>query len=864
MNKHSVKSILFSLLLLTLAASLVSGALADVYFRTDGDLKESEKGGSVNCNTTDILVPGMDIEFSSDFVGDTDAYDIVQGYSVYINGQLYNYYAQKILDCRVPFQVWHSTMIDEKMVYANVVVKTTVGNAYYDYYLTVKEGEVKPLCDEHILEFNMSGIRNAVYTKCENTPGKYYLSSCTGNYRCVVCGMETAWTVFRFSEENSPSIVDHPDGSSSDSIFEDMPVDTGLTNQLRQKAHSLISNVYTDMAESNENDPVYQAASESLRILTDPVGGTYDLAVDLTTQAQEKEVLERALIEMLYGMEYGNTTYSELAQLVDKSGNVINDCDFSIVTDLMEAKGGMLTDTVQGMAESIEYAVSTTRGAEALASFDLQFFSSEEAAHLHDSFVQYMEQYPAVEGTERFFEMQRTEQDLKELQNIMEQKESQANSTYKVKGISIGVNALFTALGIACNYFVAEDRVDQTKNSVNEQLYALTAEKLQKIQILDHLQESMDPSSMLYSACEQVKSDIENDLNDLNSTDRRKELQEDGRLLLKFSCGTAVTVFAKSAASKIAGPVLTVTGISNVAADGLTGGGITDARDSADTVENILFIHRALESMDQENLSFYQSELYYILAKKELDYASDFNRIIYGKSWLTSRDEEERLTQDRTIIAAQKELLDAQNEIRTSFFEEKGLSFEAENNYDPEQIDRYLDGKYDFRTGSGGTIPSYINTNILGGIHDPVSELNLFGWTLKDNTRYEILAINKNDKGERILKVADTEGKVSYIKAADLPDSQELLEDKYNLYVDVTEKAIPVYIYPDNGFTSNVAGAVLGMENHLSPNSDYAAGYYHIMRMIVDNNEYYYWVRDTWGSDWYLKVSDAQYFMQNK
>ena len=55
--------------------SVVSVSCADVSLRTDGNLHVTEDGGQVHCNTTDILTSDMDIEFTSDFIGETNIQD---------------------------------------------------------------------------------------------------------------------------------------------------------------------------------------------------------------------------------------------------------------------------------------------------------------------------------------------------------------------------------------------------------------------------------------------------------------------------------------------------------------------------------------------------------------------------------------------------------------------------------------------------------------------------------------------------------------------------------------------------------------------------------------------------------------------
>lgn len=208
MSKFTTRLISVFLVLSSLLYT-VSTASAGVNIYAEGNLEQSETGIRIDCNTDDILTLGKDIELWSDYTGNDPIINEITGYTISVNGQLYNHYSGNSMRCHVPFQVWHSSMIDDTRVYVSGVINTTQGRGHYDYMFTVDQSQVKPLCTEHMFVFNLEGIEDVKVKQCEKDPLKHYLASCIGNYKCSVCGEETAKTRFTFDESNSPSITDH-------------------------------------------------------------------------------------------------------------------------------------------------------------------------------------------------------------------------------------------------------------------------------------------------------------------------------------------------------------------------------------------------------------------------------------------------------------------------------------------------------------------------------------------------------------------------------------------------------------------------------------------------------------------------------
>lgn len=211
MKIHNIlRTALFGLIFILILAA-VSAACADLTVTTDGDIElDDDEGLIVKCNTMDELSLGMTVDLYSAIVGDaSEATLTVYGYTVYINRQFYNYYPGLEFACHIPFQVWHSTMIDRTQVIAQVVVGTSKGKVTYTYRLTVNQEEVNPLCEEHVFVFDLDHLEDPVATCCSKDPEKHYLSSCIGNFRCTVCGYDTVRTRCAFDENVSPSIVEH-------------------------------------------------------------------------------------------------------------------------------------------------------------------------------------------------------------------------------------------------------------------------------------------------------------------------------------------------------------------------------------------------------------------------------------------------------------------------------------------------------------------------------------------------------------------------------------------------------------------------------------------------------------------------------
>ncbi len=207
--KRTLKWLLFPVLVLILIY-IHHPAMASVSVTMDGQLQHDQKyGGEVLCNTTDYLDINQDIELSSRFTKNTKTMNYVTGYRVVVNGQLYNQYQTKILDCRVPFDIWHSTMPDDTHVNVLVIVDTTVGKAMYDFQLEVNPESVKPLCEEHIFRFEVSDTENYTCRCCEEDPEYHYLESCFGKYVCTVCGAESEKGRFEFTEQTSPVKMPH-------------------------------------------------------------------------------------------------------------------------------------------------------------------------------------------------------------------------------------------------------------------------------------------------------------------------------------------------------------------------------------------------------------------------------------------------------------------------------------------------------------------------------------------------------------------------------------------------------------------------------------------------------------------------------
>ena len=643
--------------------------------------------------------------------------------------------------------------------------------------------------------------------------------------------------------------------------FENTTVSSSKVENLINQANNSIIDTFNELAQEKESG-LQNLASEALKILTDPVGGTYNAVMDGAFGKQEKDVLERAVIEMLYGIEYGNTTFSELSQIVEKDGSFVGDFAFNVMSEVKQHKTEGLSSVIQSKADSVYFAMSAT-GQDPKRLLEPIDFSPENLDHLIDSYDRYLENFEAAEGTDLRKAQSNVKKDLLDLKELSNENDSAKNTKTSIDAIGIGVDAFFTLVSVTLNYFVADEQVEKTLSSENAALHAVASEKVQKIEILTDLMTKLDKNSALYMACEQVRKDIQNDLEGfLSSTYRRKALRESGKDVIEFSCGVAVAIepVTSKALGGLAGNVLATSAIANVASNIITGGGVSDAIDYAETIENLTFVHNALLGMDTSDMSFFETELYYTLSKKQLDYASEMNMLVHGDSWIKRQDEEEKLSIDMGIVRAQRNLLNSQNAIRAEYFANNGIPFKAENGFDAGVINSYFMDKYDLVVNNE-EIPVYVDMQFYPTNIVPVSATLGFQPVgtfrkLEKHSKYEIVAVLEKD-GVDYLKIEDTKGVVSYVKVSDVPNGRKIVQDKYSLNIK-SGSYIPVYLVKDTGFI----GDIVGEKDFMYQNSDYAVGDYEMIRVVQYNEEYYYQVRDICGSEWYLKVADVQDLLQ--
>lgn len=823
---------------------------------------------SLEADTEYDLVDGREYHIWTQYYGTNAITQEVKGAEVYFNEILMYQCNDFFLDCHIPYKTWFPLLKDDKIDMV-IVFHTVYGDSAAPAVLQYRN-DAPPLCEQHTWQVNR---QKEIFAVCESDPAKHYLQEAYYDRVCTVCGLVQRNEIQQYQEDNSPIKAEHIFGSdgfclsegctgdkkTAVKMFENTKVPYKLAMRLRNTATSGTNKVYTQLAEEQEEYNIENAAGEALKVISNPVGGTYNAFADVIWDAQRKATLERAVVEMLYGVEYGDSTWTKLQGFVDEHGNNITKGNLNMASGIIGNTNTKLSDAVKDMGSSIEYALTATQGADAVPRFDVSELNADYLDDLLKQFADYKDKFPVPEGANKALEYQKVTDDLTELKEMLDKADLNATQKAKVTidGVSIGMDAFVTTVQITLNHLSAANRIDELNTSENEQLYAIMSDKLQKIDVLDKLMEELRPSSPLYAACEQVRNDIENDLSMLNSTEQRDALKEDGRLITEFSCGTIVTITG----SAVGEAVLMHTGISNVVANGITGGSINTAINIDETLENLTFVHEAMRDIDIFDATFYESELYYTLAKKELDYASQYNELIHNGAWFTNKDEKEKLSCEKDIVYAQAVLLDMQNDIRKDFYGKNGMTYEESNRYEAEVITDYFKGKYDFKTGET-PIQVYGNLNqISGGKYAEMEPFRLDGWTLEKNTDYEILSNVKDKDGEQYLKVRDTEGNVRYVMKKDVPNADEILGEKYQLYVDPAKNPISVYVYPDDGI-NDIIYALPWVEKHLGQNGDLAQGSYDIEKMITDNGEQYYQVLDPRGGEWYLKVSDVEKIMQ--
>ena len=533
---------------------------------------------------------------------------------------------------------------------------------------------------------------------------------------------------------------------------------------------------------------LYAASTDALIVLDNPVKALYYAVTD-GEKREEEFTLERAILEMLYGVEYGNTTLSEKFQQVDTLLEYAEK-PFDIISD----HAGNINDTADQIIETLKTKkenlnevfslIYSPSGADHYRNVDLDDITNDEWNYFLRKYNEDLDlKFGGKEIPQEWLQRKETLQEFADfygntnsgkITNNVKKSAESLDNIMKVAGISI--DALKTCIACVGNDLQASEENAKIKASQNKSLVALTSDRLNKIYILNKLIDQLEPGSALYNACNQVRKDIDNDLSGLNSTATREALYNNAELVTEFTCGVALTTVLDS--TTLAGSLDVVEAAKFIVEIG-TGGGVSEAVSYAETIKNLGYVNNALNSIKDKDLDFWSSELYYILAKKELDYASEMNSKAHGDSRLARTSNYEKLWEDYNNEEAQKELLDAQNKIRKEFFTKNGLSFTPQNPYNPKETLDFINNKYSFEV-KNETIKSQNVSEMIR-----TSALNLNAYHLKENMKYEIIqtGIYKYSSGNTYegVTLRDENGDVYLVHKGSIPGIQQLIDDRFNV-----------------------------------------------------------------------------------
>ena len=533
-----------------------------------------------------------------------------------------------------------------------------------------------------------------------------------------------------------------------------------------------VARTYKDLA----NDGVEFVAGELLQLISDPIGGLYDDVVQDLSGNQQNEVLQKVIVEMLYGEPSNTSTVKMLKEYAD-GFNFAKDSvglTFGIASDFLEGTIDKYDDIIRHYAEDIDKVYSSARGTVNTEPLNLSIMGPNDFKRILDKFDDHMQSFDHGSETGKLMQAR---QHFEEVAEIAEKRPQTKNNKMMIEKVGIGVDAALSLISIYLNHQQAAEEVEGLKNNSldqieNESLYSIATTQLQKLEVLDALMEELDPDTPIYAACKTVRSDIENNFVFLSSPAAREALRKDGEVVVKFGCGTALTISGSALAQGISGVLLT-TGLATLTTELTTGGAVGDAIDKHEMVQNIGVLEKAKDIIGSDNLNmgYLETELYYTIARMELDYATEINRLTYGNdNTLSLNMEQDLLNNAFAITMSQRQLLDRQNEIRKEVAEKNGMAIDVYNPYDEDVITEYRKSLYDFHVELD-KIPVY-QQNSSGGIEQKKTKSGKTTY-LPRKADYKIIASD----GE-YLTISDMTGNEMLIKKDDIPGIDYILEKK--------------------------------------------------------------------------------------
>ncbi len=647
---------------------------------------------------------------------------------------------------------------------------------------------------------------------------------------------------------------------------------SGLTSSLTAHVTDLttLGSAQSGIADSNEHNPLYQLSTEFLKLAMNPITGTYD-AVTGMAGAQEKEALERAIIEMLYGTEGDITTWNLSQYFSGRSEDELNSeraqaagdavGSISLGTEVTKVAVTSSHAYMANVSNQFDWAIQYVRRGLA---YDPPTLLSDYSVKDLDHLMEEVREVRTVTGADP----ERADLVLRDLEKYRNVKSGKTPETFEK--IGNGLTVLSIVLDAASLYFdlyntwsEASRANDALRQKESVSILGIADEILSKVEILDCLLQELDENTPLYGACRTVRDDLMNGFHGLHSTETRRAISETGKYVLDFSCKTTlnlVALFGSGTAKAAAGTASLYLGAAVLGAHGanfLNGGLTEDMNSLSEATENLLFIHNALLTIRTDRMSYYMTELYYTLAKKRLDYITQRNYFMHQDYWWsdsnTGTNEYKMFSAEYQIASEQGFLLSLQNGVREDVFDQAGAPTSFPNRYYSHALPGYafyLLHRFDVTLGSSWLWTYHFvpllqtRTNLLPAptLKSDIEGVPGFATVSLPLTKEEACEIlfTVMIGGKEYCFAASGSGRTFLVRASEIQDLEHILESKYH-------------------FQSGSTGFDRYRLSDTQPVQDgTVTGRFDVQYCRTFDNGVFYKVRDESGAYCYLSVDEVQ------
>ncbi|MBR4710463.1 MAG: hypothetical protein IKP10_00410 [Clostridia bacterium] len=574
-------------------------------------------------------------------------------------------------------------------------------------------------------------------------------------------------------------------------------------------------------AKDAENNLLYTMGTDLLRIAMNPITGTYDLFADEAFDAQRREVLERAVIEMLYGDDDGCTTWNMATGYMYKS-------DAELRSEYLQN----VSDGVQGISIGVDMAKESFKasGEALLAKMSLDFDDALMLAGRtqvgKQAAIQMLEYEPSqlddlirrvkaadVTAFEKKVDVKQITDSLEKLKSV-ERTSTQTGpkavntNVSKLEAVSKGLTVISVGLdffSLYCDIARSKQEADRGNDRLQQQglsaALAIAGDIMSKAEILDCLMAELDKDTDLYRACATVRADLLANFEGLRSTETRKHIVETGKYTLDFACKTTLNMlvlFGGEALSEAANTVGLYYGAIVLGAHGANFilGGLTEKMNSlSEATEALTYIQQALNSIKTDNMSFFMTELYYTLAKKRLDYVTERNYLLNADYWWSNaragKNEFLLMSAEYMIVLEQGGILSLQNSIREDFYRRAGYPAAFGNRYYEQAripYEFYLANRFDIEIGDE-PVQQYLFRSEPMLINEDIKRTTVRaipGWMLKNShstqNRWVEALFQVDVGGVSYCYVVDDEWHEYFVRAADIGGISAYYRKKYHFF----------------------------------------------------------------------------------